>query len=609
MRVFLGCILAIALSVLPTGAAASGEGNSSSADAMASDVSTGKASAGLTAKTEAAPEPLKSSLESEIEELRDLLETQAQQLKDQQQKMQLLEEQLKASNTAQEPEDVSAAPTSIAVLGASSPSFAISASAPAAQPAAAVQPTPAPQSVPDSPLQFRIGSAYLTPFGFMDFTGVFRNHNAGGGIWSNFGNIPYEFPTSATGVNLLNHVSEARLSIQNSRIGFRADALVKGAHVIGYFEGDFLGNNPSNVAVSSNSNTFRSRLYWVDLRKGKLEILGGQTWSLITAGRTGISPLPGDVFVALDTDVNYQTGYVWGRIPEFRFVYHPSSKAAIAFAFDNQEQYWGGSAGGPTPLLPSAGPTTVNGVLTLPGTQLNNQTTTTNAPQPFFDVIVKVALDPSPKLHFEFGGVERQFRVAVNSTTSPSSPVVNQRTSGGGAFVNLNVQLFKGFRLLTNNYWSQGGGRYMYGLVPDVILNPDGSMSAIRASSTLSGFEYTHKTTLVYAYYGGIYAFRDLGFVNGLEYGYGVDATGPGSNYTAAITQNRAQQESTIGFNQTIWRDAKYGALNLMGQYSYLTRAPWSVAPGNPTQASLQLGFFNLRYTLPGAAPAASALK
>ena len=346
-----------------------------------------------------------------------------------------------------------------------------------------------------------------------------------------------------------------------------------------------------------------------DLRKGKWEILGGQTWSLITAGRTGISPLPGDVFVALDTDVNYQTGYVWGRIPEFRFVYHPSSKAAIAFAFDNQEQYWGGSAGGPTPLLPSAGPTTVNGVLTLPGTQLNNQTTTTNAPQPFFDVIVKVALDPSPKLHFEFGGVERQFRVAVNSTTSPSSPVVNQRTSGGGAFVNLNVQLFKGFRLLTNNYWSQGGGRYMYGLVPDVILNPDGSMSAIRASSTLSGFEYTHKTTLVYAYYGGIYAFRDLGFVNGLEYGYGVDATGPGSNYTAAITQNRAQQESTIGFNQTIWRDAKYGALNLMGQYSYLTRAPWSVAPGNPTQASLQLGFFNLRYTLPGAAPAASALK
>ena len=30
--------------------------------------------------------------------------------------------------------------------------------------------------------------------------------------------------------------------MQNSRLGFRVDALVKGAHVIGYMEADFLGN-------------------------------------------------------------------------------------------------------------------------------------------------------------------------------------------------------------------------------------------------------------------------------------------------------------------------------------------------------------------------------
>ena len=67
-----------------------------------------------------------------------------------------------------------------------------------------------------------------------------------------------------------NNLTEFRLSIQNSRIGFRADADVKGAHVIGYMEADFLGNNPANVAVSSNSNTMRSRLYWVDVARGKL---------------------------------------------------------------------------------------------------------------------------------------------------------------------------------------------------------------------------------------------------------------------------------------------------------------------------------------------------
>jgi len=456
----------------------------------------------------------------------------------------------------------------------------------------------------------------------MDFTGVFRNHNSGGGIGSSFGSIPYEFPAAPTAVNLSNHVSEARLSMQNSRFGFRVDALVKGAHVIGYMEADFLGGVSSttvgNIAVSSNSNPLRSRLYWVDLAKGKWEILGGQTWSLITPGRTGISPIPGNIFFTQDIDVNYQAGLVWGRIPEFRFVFHPTGKAAIAFALDNQEQYFGGSAGGAKPVLPT-GPTLLGGVAGLPGTQLNDGTTQVNSPALFPDVIVKVALDPSAKFHFEFGGVERQFRVAVNTlavgttaasaTAAAASPAIHQSMTGGGGFVNLNVQLFNGFRFLTNLFWSQGGGRYIYGQAPDLTVNPDGSLSAVRASSTVTGFEYTHKNTLLYFYYGGIYIYKDMGLVNGAEYGYGVDATGPGSNYAAAITQNKTIAEYTAGFNQTFWRDPKYGALNLMGQYSLLTRDPWSVAAGNPLKAKMSIGFVNLRYTLPGAAPAAAALR
>jgi hypothetical protein len=603
MRLVLGFILTVALSVLPTMAVASGEGNSSSADATASDASTSKASAGATAKMDAAAEPSKSSFESEIEELRDLLQTQAKQLKDQQQKVQLLEEQLKASNTPRE--NLAAAP------GTAVPAtFSVSAASSTIPAASTPQPVMAtPQggaAAPASPLQLQIGNAFITPVGFMDFTGVFRNHNAGGGIGSNFAAIPYEFPTSTTGINLLNHATEARLNMQNSRLGLRVDAMVKGAHVIGYMESDFLGNNPGNVSVSSNSNTLRSRLYWVDVAKDKWEFLGGQTWSLITPGRSGISPLPGNLFFSQDIDVNYQVGLSWGRIPEFRFVYHPSSKAAIAFALDNQEQYVGGSAGGPKITLPT-GATVVNGVTGLPGSQLNDGSTGTNTPQLFPDLIVKVALDPSPKFHVEFGGVERQFRVDVNSTTSSSSPIVHQSLTGGGAFLNLNFQLFNGFRVLTNNYWSEAGGRYIFGQVPDVIIRPDGSLSAINAYSTVSGFEYTHKNTLLYSYYGGVYADRNVATVNGAQYGYGVDATG--ANYSAAISQNRSIQEGTFGFNQTLWRDTKYGALNLMGQYSYITRNPWSVAAGNPSHASLNIAFVNLRYTLPGAAPAASALK
>jgi hypothetical protein len=637
MRALLGWILALGLVVTPAMAGTNDAAGNAKDDkpaaarpAASKDTKTASAGAPAAAKA-AAAKPAASSLESELEEMRDLLENQSkqleaqgEQLKQQQQKMQMLEEQLNSTNTASAPSSaapavnaaVNAAPA-VNTVSASAPSSVMASAAaalPAPPAAGAPRPTPiaaSPQGagVPESPLQLRIGNAFITPVGFMDFTGVFRNHNAGGGIGSNFAAIPYEFPTSATGINLVNHVNEARLSIQNSRIGFRVDALVKGTHVIGYMESDFLGNNPTNVAVSSNSNTLRSRLYWVDVQKNKWEVLGGQTWSLITPGRTGISPLPGNLFFSQDIDVNYQIGLVWGRIPELRFVLHPSPKAAIAVALDNQEQYWGGSAGGPISLLPAAGPTVAGGVLNLPGSQLNNQTTTVNAPQLFPDVIVKAAFDPTTKFHFEFGGVERQFRVAVNSTNAATSPSVNQRTSGGGAFVNLNFQVFNGFHILTNNFWSQGGGRYIFGQVPDVILNPNGSMSAIRASSTVSGIEYTHKNTLLYFYYGGVYVFRDVGISSGVQYGYGVNATGPGSTYATAVAQNRTIQEATGGFNETLWRDAKYGALNLMGQYSYLTRNPWSVAAGDPTQARLSIVFLNLRYTLPGAAPATGDLK
>jgi len=591
MRVFAAVLLGMSLVASPLLARNAGETGKE-------DTPVAAASASSVPDKPTAVKPEASAIESEMQDLRSLveeqraeLESQRAALKAEQLKMKALEEKLGAT-----PSESAATPaeTTAAISSATSISSAAGAS---------MTPAATPQQKGNdevSPLQLRIGSAYITPVGFMDFTGVFRSHNAGGGIGSNFASIPYDFPSSATGINLLNHQTEARLNIQNSRIGFRVDAMVMGAHVIGYMESDFLGNNPGNVSVSSNSNTLRSRLYWVDVQKGKIELLAGQTWSLLTPGRSGISPLPGNLFFSQDIDVNYQAGLFWGRIPELRLVVHPSSKAAIAVALENQEQYVGGSAGGPLITLPTGG-TVVNGVSGLPGGQLNNGNSSTNTPQLFPDVIVKLALDPSPKLHFEVGGVERQFVVAVNTTASSASPTIRQSLSGGGAFANLNVQLFKGFRLLTNNYWSQGGGRYIFGQVPDVIIRPDGTLSAIRASSTVSGFEYTYKNTMVYAYYGGIYAFRDVGIVNSAQYGYGVAAVG--GNYAAAIAQNRYIQEATFGLNQTLWRDAKYGALNFMAQYSYIIREPWSVAAGNPTNANLDIGFFNLRYTLPGSAP------
>ncbi len=429
----------------------------------------------------------------------------------------------------------------------------------------------------DSPLQFRIGRAYVTPVGFMDFTSIWANHDAGSGIGTNFAGIPY-------GNVFQNHLSEFRFSAQNSRVGFRVDAIVKGAHVMGYMESDFLGFSPGNAAVSSNSNSLRSRLYWVDVRKNKWEVLGGQTWSLITPGRTGISPLPGDLFYSQDTDVNYQLGLFWARNPELRFVYHLSSRIAFAVALDSPEQYVGGSAGGGLITFPAALKSTYED-------ELNIGTNTFSVPNVAPDVIAKLALDPSSKLHFEIGGVERNFKLWNPNTN------ITYSTAGGGGFANLNFELFKGFRVLTNNFWSDGGGRYIFGQAPDLIVRADGSPSLIHASSTVSGFEYTRENTMFYGYYGGLYIGRNVAIdTNGNPIGYG---------YTGAPnSQNRVIQEATFGFNRTLWKNASWGALNLLGQYSYVTRNPWYVVTGQPRNASLNMVFVDLHYTLPGSAPA-----
>jgi hypothetical protein len=456
-----------------------------------------------------------------------------------------------------------------------------------------------------SPLQFHIGSATMIPIGFMDFTSVFRSKTAGGNIGTSFGSIPYASVATGGITPYQTNLSEFRLSMQNSRIGFRADADVHGAHVMGYMEADFLGTPAStNIAVTSNSNLLRSRLYWVDVRKGAWEILGGQTWSLLTPGRSGVSPLPGDIFYSQVIDVNYQAGLFWGRIPELRFVYHPSTHAALAFAIDSPDQYAGGSAGGGSITLPTGLATPYAGELDF-GASSGGIATPNVAP----DFIAKLALDPNKRVHFEIGGVERNFKVyypgvaAVAATgTTPAVTAIPANTfssEGGGGFLNLHVEPVKGFRLLTNNFWSDGGGRYIFGQAPDLIAHANGSISLVHSGSTVTGFELTQKKTMIYGYYGGIYIMRNTAIdANGKTLiGYGYSGSGSG--------QNRDIQEVTFGFNQTIWKDAKWGAVNFMGQYSYLLRDPWYVnfATGQPPNANNNLVFFNLRYTLPGSAP------
>jgi hypothetical protein len=434
------------------------------------------------------------------------------------------------------------------------------------------------------PTYLRIGNVCVIPVGFMDFTPFWRDKNAGSSMGSNFGSVPYN--NTANG-----NLSEFHFSQQNSRLGFRVDGDWKGTHFIGYNEFDFNGTSGStSLAVSNGAIVPRLRLFWADVRKGKLEFLAGQSWSMMTPNRNGVSALPGDLFFTQVVDINYVAGLTWSRQPGLRVLYHPNKKVTFAFGAEQPDQYIGGSAGGSGITLPSA-------LAGLASTQLDAAANISGASylaQPGFtpDLMAKIAFD-LPRFHFEVGGVESNFK-----TASLSAPWTHHTTQGAGLLVGFNVAVLKNLRLISSNFFSDGEGRYLFGQAPDIIVRADGSLSAVHASSTLDGFEtrINKNNLLLYAYYGGVYIGRNSAFdTNGSRIGYGYTGS-PNS-------QNRSIQELTFGFNQTMWASPRYGAINVMGQYEYLMRDPWFVAAGAPKATHDSTIYFNIRYTLPGGMP------
>jgi hypothetical protein len=448
--------------------------------------------------------------------------------------------------------------------------------------------TPQPEPVISSPLQLQLGNITIMPVGFMDDTMVWRNKDTGSGIGSNFGSVPFD--SAVPGGKL----SELRFSPQNSRIGFRVDGNYKGYRFIGYNEFDFLGTSgANNIGITNGAFVPRLRLYWVDVRKDAWEIMAGQSWSLLTPNRVGLSPLPGDVFYSQVMDVNYVAGLNWTRQPGVRFVLHaPQDKVSFGVAFENPNQYLGSYGGSGQPVLPSA-------LTALAGSQFDNGSSSPlSTPNLMPDIIAKLAFDPDRRAHVEIAGIVREFKDINPVSTSPTY-LQKYTATGAGASVNANLEVAKGIRLIANNTFGQGIGRYIFGEAPDAIIRSNGSISPVHTFNTVEGIEATYKKSLFFFYAGGIYIQKNIALdANGTTYiGWGY----PG----AANSQDHSINEYTFGLNQTVWKDAKYGAISFIGQYEYLTRSPWTIPAGTPANALDHTIYLDIRYTLPGAPPSA----
>ena len=466
------------------------------------------------------------------------------------------------------------------------------------------------------PLSIRLGNALFTPFGFVDLTGIYRSKNVGSGSGTAFGAIPLSplaIPNqteadSNAGLAAIGGLPETLVSAQNSRFGLRVDSLYRGTNILGYIETDFVGSSPSDSVITRNSNPLNVRLFFVDLRRSKFEVLAGQSWSLITPNRLGVSALTADIFYTVNLDTNYQVGLIWSRSPQVRFVYHPTSKWAAGVSFENPDQYIGKLVTLP-PGLGTYGSEVDTTGAGFAQSLSSSSSSNGQVPNLIPDIVAKVARD-GERYHLELGGLLRHFAV-VNPTN-----IQHFGVTGGGISMNGQFQLWRNFALITNTFVSEGGGRFISGLFPDLVARPDGSLSLVKAYSTLSGFEYrVGESSVVSGYYGLAYGQKNTricpptescysttfgGYdkpVNGYDWGFGsLDQT----------YENRVVSEATLGFNHTFWQDPRYGALQFNSQFSYVQRSAWNVAlptdyiaPGLFRREHVYMMFLNLRYLLP----------
>jgi hypothetical protein len=448
------------------------------------------------------------------------------------------------------------------------PGAAAGATAPAAV-SAKVAPAPPAADADNSPFSFRIGGAEFAPGGFMDFSTAWRSTNIGSGVATSFAGVPM-------GNTAAGRMQEFRSSAANSRISLTVtEHPTKNVFLTGYLEADFYGNQPASLFVTSNSNTLRMRHFWVNAQRGKWEVLGGQTWTLLTPNRVGTSQVSSNVFVGMGEDSNYMPGLAWARPGQIRVTYHPNAHWSVAAAVENPQQYV--TAGTTLPAF-AAGQVDNGGV--------------PNAPNVRPDLVAKLAYDTrisGKALHLEVAGFSRQFRI------SPANGSYFGKQAVGGTTAVV-AQVTRNLRLIATGMYGSGGGRILTGLGPDFVVGPDGSISPVHSMGGTAGFEYTvDANSQIFGYYGGTYFNRNY------------TATGPGSyvgfGYPGSNSANRQFQEPSFGYYYTFWKSPKYGSLQAITEYAYLTRTPWSVPAGTPSTAHAHMVFGSIRFTLPQGTP------
>ncbi len=426
----------------------------------------------------------------------------------------------------------------------------------------------------------------ITPGGFIEAAGVYREHNLASDVATPFNAIPYAITRAG-------HAEELRATARQSRI----TGLVEGdvnpdLKLSAYAEFDFLGAAQTANSNESNSFNLRTRVIYgtMDWAKEGVHLLAGDEWSLVTMNSKGITPrnevLPPNI------DAQYNVGYVWARQPQFRVTKDFLNKTLwAAVSVENPQTTFGGSApaaagvitsinnganffGGDTGTLAT---TTVNGVVTAvsgvaPATQSLNHVP---------DVVGKLAAEEDVfghHLHAEVFGLYRSFYEQFGTTLK--SNTLNVGSIGGG----LATQIVPGLLdVQVTGITGKGVGRYGTSGLPDIAFTPSGKITAIQETAGLVTATLHATKTLDLYFVGGEEQDErpdggkgSYGSFNAVNLGCGIEAS------TLTCTGN-TRRLSELTFQA--WDKAftgPWGQIRLGLQYSYVAREGFSGIGGAP---------------------------
>jgi len=456
----------------------------------------------------------------------------------------------------------------------------------------------------ENPTSIHYKGVTLTPGGFLVAETLWRSHAQNADIISSYNGIPYDEQTNSK-------LSEFRFTARQSRMSLLAEGKIGKAKVSGYYEMDFLGAAPTaNENQSSSFNPRIRQLYAQAAFESGWTFTGGQTWSLLTLNKSGISPR--GEWVPATIDGQYVVGYDFARLATFRIAKSfNNKKTTVAFSVENPATLNFGASSAVAGLAStgsgSLGNSTVSSCTAAAGAAVSCTGSPTYSTNLAPDMIGKIAFDPGWG-HYEVKGVMRYFRDRVlppNATT----PGDNHTTVGGGFGAGAILPVVKSkVDVIAEVLYGWGIARYGDS---SNVKPTDNQLSPEENVHFLLGVETHPRPNLdIYFYGGDEYLGRNFNYGSPFKANvaplpnYGVNNSTCFAEFGYKCSANmRNLAQFATGFWYRFYKGTM-GTVQYGMQYSYTSKKTWAssataTAPSMAPSGDEHIIMTSFRYYLP----------